>query len=131
MRINLKNQEKVTAALDKVNGQAREHTFDYSDLCAAVLEAEESRIHQILPRKNWKGMRLALRSGRPVARAYKRERIATRVVLERGARAWFMVDISRARIIPQEGGESWLWLTEEQRDIVLAKVCRSPRGSVD
>lgn len=62
-------------------------------------------------------------SGEPVAKAYSYSRIGTRVVLTRGARAWFLTTADRANF-DQRGGKCEIILTPTQAEIATKKFQR-------
>tara|TARA_R110000751_G_scaffold294600_1_gene402587 strand:+ start:218 stop:685 length:468 start_codon:yes stop_codon:yes gene_type:complete len=132
MRLNLQTHREPTSegvhftvslargalakALDAVNGRAEAHTAASHDV---FYQAELAEAHlQELGILKWERRRArrVYISGEPVTNAYARLgyfREATRVVLERGSRDWFVVSIKRVQV-DRTGGHATTHLTPEQ-----------------
>jgi hypothetical protein len=119
MRINLKNCDKIREALASVNGSATAHTFTSASDIAPALAMAESELKSLGLRKtSWTGAQIIIHSQGPTASAYKYNAIGTRVILERGASGWFMVDAGRIDLRPAAANRSprvWVWLQHRQR----------------
>jgi hypothetical protein len=114
---------KLTKALKAANGKAESHVADGSDVCMAAIDAEDNLNTLGILKKDRKGARFIYISGKPVTNAYSNKawaRAATAVSLERGANAWFAVDIKRTEI-DQRGGSSVPFLTPAQAKIATDK----------
>lgn len=131
IKINETNREAITAALAAANGKATAHTFRswYSLLeCARLSEAKLD--HLGLKKGSRPGAIATATSGGSVAHAYKYTRITSIAVLERGASAWFLVDLSIAESFRRTAGDTYISLTAAQDAEVTAKFhakyCKQP-----
>ena len=119
--------EKLTKALENVNGRAEAHTADCSDIVRAAIDAEKNLDTLKILKRDRKDARFVFVSGDSVANSYNNKgwrRAATRVELRRGAQAgtWFAVDIKRTEI-DKQGGSYTSYLTTEQAKIATDKFC--------
>lgn len=117
------NIDKLTKALDAVNGKAHAHTADWDDVIQAAIDAEKNLDALNILKRDRKGARFVYVSGDPVSNAYSNKawwRVATIVVLERGSQAgtWFVTEIARTEI-DSRGGSYTTYLTPEQADIAI------------
>jgi hypothetical protein len=119
MRINLKNDGKIRDVLASVNGTASAHTFTSASDIAPGLAMAESELKSLGLRKpSWTNAQITIHSPGPTASAYRYDAIGTRVILERGASGWFMVDASRIDLRPAAANREprvWVWLQDGQR----------------
>ena len=118
---------KIKDALEKVNGKATAHTFTSFTQIQRLVEIAEKQLETLnLPKKHWTGARFEATSGEPVPKKYKYQRIATRVVLERGANHWFLIWAGRD-YIHASGGEMFLRLSQAQDAEIVSALRRSYR----
>lgn len=124
----VRNLDKLTKALDAVNGRAKAHTADCYDVIQAVIDAESKLDTLKILKRYRKGARVVFVSGVPVPNAYSNRawwRAATEVELERGAQAgtWFVTNIERTEIDSQ-GGSYTTYLTQEQANLAIDHFCK-------
>ena len=117
--------EKLTKALEAVNGRAHAHTADCYDVVRAAIDAEKNLDTLKILKRDRKGARFVFVSGDSVPNAYSNKawwRAATIVELVRGAQAgtWFAVDIQRTEI-DSRGGSYTTYLTPQQADLAMAR----------
>jgi hypothetical protein len=74
-----------------------------------------------LPKKKRIGAGFTFESGRKLPSSYKYRRTITRARLVRGAREWFVREISTVEVWPSFGGGSLLMLTQSQADCVVSE----------
>lgn len=122
------NIDKLTKALDDVNGRAKAHTADWDDVIQAAIHAERDLDNLNILKRDRKGAKYVFVSGDPVSSAYSNKawwRVATRVVLERGAQpgTWYVTEISRTEI-GSEGGSYTTYLTPEQTNLAIDHFCK-------
>jgi len=123
MRINLTNMEAVRAALDAVNGRATAHTYHMSCQVADVArEAERALARLNLSKSARRGARYVSQSSGNLPKAYKYNAIGTTVTLERGASAWFLVDVTACDIRPGAAPFQRLTLTPDQDAAAVAAL---------
>ena len=122
IKINDKNTAALQAALEKANGSATAHTFrSWNSLIECARQAEAKLDYLGLKKGSRAGAIATATSGGSVAHAYKYTRITSIAVLERGASAWFLVDLSTAESYRRTAGEVFVSLTAAQDTEVTAK----------
>ena len=119
MKIKITDAKKLIAALEAVNQKASSHTPGIAEIMGLELDNKIA----LLPKKDWKGSRASYMSGGRVPSAYKYSRIVTRVTLERGAGAWFVIGLERLDIWGNAAALS-ISLTPAQRDAAIAQFSR-------
>lgn len=126
MRINLTNTDAVRAALAAVNGKAERHTYTLPSEIAAVADDAERQLARLdVPKAARKGARYVSQSGRSLPNAYKYKATGTVVTLERGASAWFLVDVAACDIWPGNAPITRLTLTPDQDAAAVAALRKS------
>jgi hypothetical protein len=129
VKIEAKNKDLIENLLKEVNGKSTEHTYMYFYELQAICEsAEKLWIERLNGKKYLKGLKINSTSGIRVASAYKYTRNATRVLLERSAKYWFLVGIKNVSVFA-EGGKTIHTCTYDQ-NIQAMTVLRS-KYSVD
>ena len=114
---------KIKDALEKVNGKATAHTFTSFTQIQKLVQIAEKQLETLkLPKKHWIGARFEATSGDQVAKRYKYQRIATRVVLERGVNHWFLIYVA-TDYVHASGGDMFLRLSQEQ-DVEIVSILR-------
>jgi len=103
MKINIKDDIKINAALRAVNG--RSASFCYTD--AYQIRALADRANDMLTergvyKKNAPGSILTARMAGPSANRYKYSANANSVTLTRTSGAWFMTDVGMEIVYPRE-----------------------------
>lgn len=118
IKVEEKNADLIEAALAAINGKDTEHCFtSYEkivDLCK--LAEDHLVIITLLDKSHHAGAQVLATSSSKVANAYKSRRIATRVVLVRQASGWYLQDVIRTELFPNQGGEFRVYLTKAQAE---------------
>jgi hypothetical protein len=128
MKINLKDTDAVQAALDAVNGRATAHTYNTPYFVHVVArEAERELARFNVPKAARKGARYVSQSSGNLPKAYKYTAIGTTVTLERGASAWFLVDVAACDIRPGAAPFYRLTLTPDQDAAAVAALRKAYR----
>ncbi len=126
MRINLKDTDAVRAALAAVNGKAERHAYTLPSEIAAVADDAERQLARLdVPKAARKGARYVSQSGHGLPKAYKYRATGTVATLERGASAWFLVDVAACDIWPGKAPITRLTLTPEQDAAAVAALRKS------
>ncbi len=112
---------KLSHALASANGKCTAHTARLSDFSEATLQAEMELADLKLPKKRRIGAEFIFESGSKLPSSYKYRRTITRARLVRGARNWFVSEISTVEVWPSVGGGSLLFLTQSQADCAIAE----------
>ena len=112
---------KLPGALALANGKCTAHTARISDFHGSALRAEMELQDLKLPKNKRIGAGFVFESGRKMPSSYKYRRIITRARLVRGAREWFVTEISTVEVWPSVGGGSLLILTQSQADCAIAE----------
>ena len=120
IKIDSKNIDKITAALDEVQGKANARILFAGAVSALAHIAEEQLDRLDIPKKYRQGATVIFyEAGLPSAYKYRAE--TTRLDIERGKSAWYLVGVSRITIYPREKGICRLQLTEQQLNIIMAE----------
>lgn len=126
MRINI-NSNAAQEALDKVNGRAKEHTYQKEDLGFITRQTEVTLRNLGIPKAKWKGAEVYATSGTQTTGSYKWRRKATAVRLLRGGSGWFLIEAQDTLVGVQGGGGDTLYLTREQDEIAVANLRKGYR----
>jgi hypothetical protein len=121
---NPSDQSKIEAMLQSVNGQADRHTYTSASEIIAIAQQAEKRLDQLLlPKKYRAGVVAAKTSGGKVPTSYGYRRIATRVVMKRGTRAWYLTYVLKTEVDHDNPeGRLSMTLTQEQDKIVTENL---------
>ena len=120
IKIDSKNIDKITAELDAVQGKANARIVFPRAVLDLASNAEEQLDRLDIAKKYRQGASAVFfEAGLPSAYKYRAE--TTRINIERGKSAWYLVDISRITIYPREKGVCRLQLTEQQLDLIMAE----------
>lgn len=111
--IDPKNADKIMAALEAVNGRAREHTFCMFLQLSDLAEKAEKELTALVKKSDAAGALFIATSGHEMPKSYKYPRVATEVILERGAKGWFLTSVTGGTIY-NSGGKGYLVLTPSQ-----------------
>jgi hypothetical protein len=116
MKINLKNEAKIEAALSAVNGKAGAHTIcDVDDLEDLAERAELELERRGVTKSERPACGVEFVPAGPSS-SYKYTYISTRVVLARGNKDWFLTECSRFEGWPGQGELFNLRVTEAALD---------------
>jgi len=97
MRINTNNTAAINTTLDAVQHRARARTIDAADLAEAIEEIE-TKLSQILHKKDWRGLNVWVDiHAQSFPGSYRGIPESTKVVLQRGANDWFLIEATRGR----------------------------------
>ena len=120
IKIEGKNVDKITAALDAAQGKASTRILFAGAVSALATIAEEQLDRLDIPKKYRQGATVIFfEAGLPNAYKYRAE--TTRLDIERGKSAWYLVGVSRITIYPREKGVCRLQLTEQQLDLIMSE----------
>lgn len=123
MKINIADTDAVRAALAAVNGRAERHAYTLPSEIAAVADDAERQLARLdVPKAARKGARYVSQSGSKLPGAYKYTATGTVVTLERGASAWFLVDVAACAIWPGHAPIQRLTLTQDQDAAAVAAL---------
>ena len=114
----------VAKALEAVNGRAVVHVASAQDVFDQAAAAEAHLDVLGVPKRDRKGARRDYVSGEPVTAAYASKaswRAATRLLLERGTRDWFVISVERTHVAERGGGGGVTCLTDAQERIATDK----------
>ena len=120
IKIDSKNTDKIAAELDAVQGKANARILFAGAVSALANIAEEQLNRLDVAKKYRHGATVTYyEAGLPSAYKYKAE--TTRLDIERGKSAWYLVDVSRITIYPRQKGVCRLQLTDQQLDLIMAE----------
>jgi hypothetical protein len=120
MKINIKNRDKIQAALDSVNGRAVSHVMSASDVSDIAARADRKLSESGIPIKSRRGVRaqhVPAGPGKSYARK-GRHVVTNNVVLERGASGWFLVSCERVEIWADASEKNRIILTDGLADMI-------------
>ncbi len=105
MKINIKNIEKLTLAINEAEGRAQVRTITPKDVNNAI-EHIEAKLGHILPKKQWQGLKFTIDpNAQTFPAAYNNTPMSTQVIIERGSTAWFAIYIARGKCV---GPTKWI-----------------------
>ncbi|MHA7870562.1 MAG: hypothetical protein ACX93U_24100 [Salipiger thiooxidans] len=113
MKINLKNDAKVEEQLKKVNGRAKQYTITTAEQVREIVKLADEKLAGVLPKSAWQGAEATCSASGP-SNSYKYSAKSTRVVLQRGSSAWFVVKVEERMINPGSRRSCHVQLTAEQ-----------------
>ena len=120
MKIKANNTDRVQKALDGVqSGRMTARTVNTRDV-AELAEAAEEYLDKYLPKKDRIGAR-AVYFQADLPNAYKYTAQTTRVLLERYATDWFLVEVDRINIRPGEPTFNKVFLPAGTQDAVMRR----------
>ena len=103
MKINLSNEIKILATIDRTAGNARAHTItSYDFILSNIKEIEKSLKSSGIPKAAWVGILVRIHGGGPASRSYRYKVTTTELLLKRGARDWFLTDCQKADGYPSQ-----------------------------
>jgi hypothetical protein len=97
MKINIKDAEKISAAIKEAEGQARCRLLNPDAVAPAVERAERKLVALGIPKKYWEGC-CVLFSPPCVARAYKAAAYGTYAEVTRFKNGWFLTHVRRKQV---------------------------------
>jgi hypothetical protein len=104
----------VEEALRIVNGNAQAHTITTFERVWEIAERAERHLDALDIRKNLRtGAVASYIPAGPAAAAYRYPVIATKIVMERTASAWFLVDVVREKAYPKQSSRFSLSVSDE------------------
>lgn len=111
MKINVSDSETLAAVFGKfVPGKFK---YDYTDV-PRLAQIAEARI-ELLPKAHRAGAKcVVLSGGGKLPNSYRYKRTVTRMVLERGRDAWFVVELAETELWPNQAGGARITLTAAQ-----------------
>ena len=107
------NAAKIEALLKVVNRDFVVHTFSTFDQIAREADNAEATLLKLINKGDAKGAYYTTISGDAISYAPRYARCGTKVVLDRGSKGWFLVEL-RATPVYKAGGPKWLVLTPAQ-----------------
>lgn len=125
MKINIQNAAKIQTTLDGVNGKANAHTIcDPAGIQAFASTVENDLKKRGLPKNLWQGIRATFSPSGPGAAYARRGRyiITTRITIERGAGAWFLVDCERRETWADARGEYRIRVNQDAIDAMRQNI---------
>ena len=97
MKINVNNDKKIQAEIEKIEGQSSARTLNEIDVEFAVTEANFKLDELSIPLNARKGCKVFIDPGK-VAGVYKYRAEGTFIILERGSKNWFMISAKRSQV---------------------------------
>jgi hypothetical protein len=112
IKIDLKNNSALNAALDAVNGKAAAFTVRCALELTRIAAAAERRL-EALPKDQRKGAVANYRPAGPSASGYKYAAKSTRVTIERGSSGWFLTAAVSVDVYPKRPESMEITITAE------------------
>ena len=123
IKIVVENAAKIEAALLAVNGKTALHAYTTFAEIASQADQDKSVMSFGLPKSQLSGTRVVSTSGDRVANAYKYSRTGTRITMERGSSAWYLIGVESANLWSNGGGMDKYILTAEQDAYLRSRPC--------
>jgi len=113
--------------LDAANGRAMAHTLTDPSAVRRIARETEAVLADLgLPPAHRRGARAEYVSGKGLPNAYRYTGVATRLLFERGAKAWFLVAVERASAYPGDTGrDTRVSISDEQERLARAATHRA------
>ena len=124
MKINIKNIEKIEAAIEKAEEGCRARLIDIVEIQNAIKKAEDRLVGLGIPKKAWIGTTIVI-DPPAVTNNYSGIPEGTKVEIDRFASGWFMTECWRVqcRKVPYGGDRrSHLVLSESARAAIPEKI---------
>lgn len=123
LKITASNAGAIEALLVAVNGKATAHTFTRYAEVAEVAEVAEARVMALLGAKSaMRGAQMVATSSGPVAALYKHWRKATKIIIERRASGWWLIEAREWSLGYRDGGVRAVRLTAMQDAVAILKL---------
>ena len=126
MKIKIKTSTSgepvITNALAEVNGKATGHIATPQEIIDAAKDAEKQLEGFGIAKARRIGAEFIYMSGGSVSKSYKYQRTVNVITAVRGGSDWFVTDIRKTAIWPQQSGSLKIGLTAEQERIALNQV---------
>ncbi len=119
------NHERLKSALDSANGKAQKHTASLADILALANRAERSLMAAGIPGRGRAGAEVIWHAAGPAAKAYGYKMTRTCVALTRGTCDWFLTEVKRVGVYPQQRERYRISISTVQRDRIVATALRS------
>lgn len=126
IKIDEKNAQKIHDALEGVNSKAHTHTISSFSRVAKIAEAFEADLaSRGVAKSRQRGAIFEYTpDGKDLPKTYGNSAITTKIVIERGSKGCFLIDVERDRLYPGSSGTDVAHITEEQADLIRAKAFR-------
>ena len=119
IKVDSKNVDKITAALDAAQGKANARTL-FAGSVSVLADSAERRLDRLnIPKKYREGAKAVFFEA-DLPSAYKYKADSTKIMVERGKSAWYLVDVSRILIYPKQRGRNHLILTDQQLKVMMS-----------
>lgn len=118
------NEMRLKAALNGANGKAQKYTASPVDILALANRAERSLVAAGIPGHARAGAEVIWHAAGPVAKAYGYKMTRTYVALTRGTRDWFLTEVKRVGLYPQQSERYRISISTVQRDRIVATALR-------
>ena len=112
MKINIKNTEKLAAAIESVELRCSARKISVKDIQSEVVRIEK-KLTNILAKKDWTGIKFYIDIHAHAFRGYKGIPVSTKFTLERFSSGWFVTEVYRGRTATSRKNEARL--TESQK----------------
>ena len=119
------NHERLKAALNGANGKAQKHTASPDDILVLANRAERSLMAAGIPGHARAGAEVIWHAAGPAAKAYGYKMTRTYVALSRGRRDWFLTEVKRIGVYPQQSERYRIGISTAQRDRIVATALRT------
>lgn len=125
------NLTKLWDTLDKANGKANKHVALPGDIFALVTKAEDSLNNSGLPIGERAGAQVIWHAAGASARAYRYRMVRTQIILTRGTKHWFLTDLQRVSVYPQQREHYRIKISPAQRDRIVVEALRTFDVSIE
>lgn len=103
MKINIKDQDKFAAALNKRQARTSVRELTRGEVLDELQQAEQL-LQVLLLKKDWQGTRVTVTVATRVAASYKEGPQSTFVTMQRFSSGWFVTEIYRANSVVRDDG---------------------------
>lgn len=121
IKIDIKNNEAINAALEAVNGKATSFTITSAKEVLDAVKAVETKL-AVLPKAERKGAKAHYRPTGPSASSYKYMAKTTRITIERGATDWFLTGVFSEGVLPKASERMIISISKAQADEIQRRA---------
>ncbi len=126
IKVNKKNENKINKLIAEIEGRARSRRKEYCNLEKMIRDCEAQFERYQLPKNLWQGNKVWEYEGKGIStRSYGNYPYeSTRVTIERGSKDWFLINVERVTLYPNNPSRTATDLTQPAKEYLMENVVR-------